>query len=30
MCGIAGFVGQGDWADLLAMTRALDHRGPDD
>jgi len=30
MCGIAGFVGQGDWADLLAMTRALDHRGHDD
>jgi asparagine synthase (glutamine-hydrolysing) len=30
MCGIAGFVGQGDRADLLAMTRALEHRGPDD
>lgn len=30
MCGIAGFVGQGDRADLLAMTRALTHRGPDD
>ncbi len=30
MCGIAGFVGQGDRADLLAMTRALAHRGPDD
>ncbi|MBN9040864.1 MAG: asparagine synthase (glutamine-hydrolyzing) [Rhizobiales bacterium 62-47] len=30
MCGIAGFVGQGDRADLLAMTLALEHRGPDD
>ncbi len=30
MCGIAGFVGQGDRSDLLAMTRALMHRGPDD
>lgn len=30
MCGIAGFVGRGDQADLLAMTRALQHRGPDD
>ncbi len=30
MCGIAGFVGQGDRADLAAMTRALAHRGPDD
>ncbi len=30
MCGIAGFVGQGDRADLEAMTRALAHRGPDD
>ena len=30
MCGIAGFVGQGDRADLEAMTRALAPRGPDD
>jgi asparagine synthase (glutamine-hydrolysing) len=30
MCGIAGFVGQGNRADLLAMTVALTHRGPDD
>ncbi len=30
MCGIAGFVGQGDRADLEAMTRSLAHRGPDD
>jgi asparagine synthase (glutamine-hydrolysing) len=29
MCGIAGFVGDGDEGDLLAMTRALAHRGPD-
>ncbi len=29
MCGIAGFVGHGDRDDLLAMTRALQHRGPD-
>ncbi|MBU2604942.1 MAG: asparagine synthase (glutamine-hydrolyzing) [Alphaproteobacteria bacterium] len=29
MCGIAGFVGRGDQSDLLAMTRALAHRGPD-
>lgn len=29
MCGIAGFVGQGDRADLFAMTFALEHRGPD-
>jgi asparagine synthase (glutamine-hydrolysing) len=29
MCGIAGFVGFGDRADLLAMTHALAHRGPD-
>jgi asparagine synthase (glutamine-hydrolysing) len=29
MCGIAGFVGRGDAADLAAMTRALAHRGPD-
>ncbi|WP_404385124.1 asparagine synthase (glutamine-hydrolyzing) [Caenispirillum salinarum] len=29
MCGIAGFVGHGDTSDLLAMTRALRHRGPD-
>ncbi len=29
MCGIAGFAGRGDIADLRAMTRALSHRGPD-
>jgi asparagine synthase (glutamine-hydrolysing) len=29
MCGIAGFVGLGDQADLQAMTDALAHRGPD-
>src|SRR4051812_29616723 len=29
MCGIAGFVGSGDHGDLVAMTRALGHRGPD-
>ena len=30
MCGIAGFVGRGDRDDLIAMTRALAHRGPDE
>lgn len=29
MCGLAGFVGTGDRDDLVAMTRALAHRGPD-
>ena len=29
MCGIAGFVGPGDRADLSAMVRVLEHRGPD-
>ena len=29
MCGIAGFVGRGDRADLFAMMAALRHRGPD-
>jgi len=29
MCGIAGFVGQGDRDDLDAMLNALVHRGPD-
>jgi asparagine synthase (glutamine-hydrolysing) len=29
MCGIAGFVGEGDRADLERMTRRLAHRGPD-
>ncbi len=29
MCGIAGFSGLGDQADLIAMTAALAHRGPD-
>src|SRR5262249_21875956 len=29
MCGIAGFVGSGDRGHLIAMTRALEHRGPD-
>jgi len=29
MCGIAGFLGAGDSADLQRMTRRLTHRGPD-
>ena len=29
MCGIAGFVGEGDRCDLERMTRRLAHRGPD-
>ena len=29
MCGIAGFVGQGDLATLRRMTDAIRHRGPD-
>ena len=29
MCGIAGFSGHGDRGDLLAMMRAIRHRGPD-
>ncbi len=29
MCGIAGFVGRGDRADLVRMTAAIAHRGPD-
>ncbi len=29
MCGLAGFVGRGDRDDLMAMTGALVHRGPD-
>src|SRR5215471_18891952 len=29
MCGIAGFAGPGDRDHLIAMTRILDHRGPD-
>lgn len=29
MCGIAGFVGPGDRSNLVAMTQALEHRGPD-
>jgi len=29
MCGIAGFTGRGDSTDLVAMTEALTHRGPD-
>lgn len=29
MCGICGFVGTGDRADLEAMTAGLAHRGPD-
>jgi asparagine synthase (glutamine-hydrolysing) len=29
MCGIAGFVGPGERRNLIAMTRALEHRGPD-
>lgn len=30
MCGIAGFIGSGSQNDLMAMTNALSHRGPDD
>ena len=30
MCGIAGFLGDGRREHLVAMTRALSHRGPDD
>src|SRR5689334_8938913 len=30
MCGITGFVGKGCHEDLVTMTRALVHRGPDD
>ena len=30
MCGLAGFVGEGGKAALLAMTGGLIHRGPDD
>jgi asparagine synthase (glutamine-hydrolysing) len=30
MCGIAGFVGSGDRNDLIAMTSAQVHRGPDE
>jgi asparagine synthase (glutamine-hydrolysing) len=30
MCGIAGFAGNGDLADLRRMNAALVHRGPDD
>ncbi len=29
MCGIAGFVGAGEFADLQRMTDAIRHRGPD-
>jgi len=29
MCGLAGFAGRGDRADLEHMTAALIHRGPD-
>jgi asparagine synthase (glutamine-hydrolysing) len=29
MCGIAGFVGRGERADLERMTHAIAHRGPD-
>ena len=30
MCGFAGFTGPGDERDLVAMTRVIAHRGPDD
>ena len=30
MCGICGFTGQGSFSDVTAMTRKLEHRGPDD
>lgn len=29
MCGIAGFVGKGDFNDIISMTKSLEHRGPD-
>ncbi|HEY5814521.1 MAG TPA: asparagine synthase (glutamine-hydrolyzing), partial [Terrimicrobiaceae bacterium] len=29
MCGIAGFIGEGNKADLERMTRSVSHRGPD-
>jgi asparagine synthase (glutamine-hydrolysing) len=29
MCGIVGFVGSGDRADLISMSAAVAHRGPD-
>ncbi|MBW8856048.1 MAG: asparagine synthase (glutamine-hydrolyzing), partial [Bradyrhizobium sp.] len=29
MCGLAGFAGRGDHGDLIRMTDALAHRGPD-
>ncbi len=29
MCGLAGFFGSGDRRDLVAMTEAIAHRGPD-
>lgn len=29
MCGVAGFIGQGNLDDLKRMTKALAHRGPD-
>lgn len=29
MCGICGFIGQGDYDELLRMNRMLQHRGPD-
>jgi asparagine synthase (glutamine-hydrolysing) len=30
MCGIAGFVGHGERADVERMAKTLEHRGPDD
>lgn len=30
MCGIAGFIGNGDFDDIVRMTRNLKHRGPDE
>ena len=30
MCGIAGFIGKGDFDDIARMTRNLKHRGPDE
>ena len=29
MCGIAGFIGEGNQGDLERMTRSVIHRGPD-
>jgi asparagine synthase (glutamine-hydrolysing) len=30
MCGIAGFIGNGELSDLKRMTDTIEYRGPDD